>query len=212
MRNEDHAELPKNLHSGRLEGISIPDLLWAVGQSHKTGVLHVLHDSVERAIYISEGRLTFATSTDPDDRLGEHLLRAGLISVDQLDRAVARLDSGKRIGTLLVEMGAISPQDLVDGVIEHIRRIIVSLFAIEEGEYWFEEGELPSAEVITLEMKTAEITLEGIRQVRSFSKIRRSVGPRRPVTHCPESEEPKKEARKCCFSRDGLGSHGLRPD
>jgi hypothetical protein len=57
----------------------------------------------------------------------------------------------------------------------------MSLFPLEDGEYRFEEGALPTEELITVNMKMEQLLLQGIRQVRSFSRIRRSVGPPRTL-------------------------------
>ena len=178
--SENHLpDLAVELNGGRLEGISVPDLLWGLCQDRRTGVLRVNQEGVVKSIYIENGRIIFAGSGHPDDRLGEMLLLQGLISLDQLERAVSRLDSGKRLGTLLIEVAAITPHDLIQGVLAQVKKIILNLFSLEEGEYWFEERPLPTEEVITLTMRTAEILFQGIRQVRSFSRIRRSVGPLR---------------------------------
>lgn len=176
MDETRRSELAPALKAGRLEGMNLPDLLWALCTRQSTGVLHVETPGVSRTIYFMEGQIVFATSSDPDDRLGERLLREGLISLEQLAEAVRGLQNGKRLGTLLVEAGSLTGEQLVSGVLSQVEAIVLSLFVWEEGEYRFEEGALPTAEVITLEMRTAEILLRGIRTIRSFSRIRKSVG------------------------------------
>ena len=82
------------------------------------------------------------------------LLRKGLITYRALEESVRALKAGKRQGTILVENGAIRSRDLVEGVTEQVQEIIYSLFGWEEGAYEFEEGDLPSREVIVLRMST----------------------------------------------------------
>jgi len=163
--------------NGRLEGLSVPDLLWNLCRRRSTGVLHVTARGITKRVYIDSGRIVFALSSDPNDRLGELLLRDGLITLDQLEGAIVLLTSGKRLGTILVGAGHLTPENLVRGVLNQVRGIVLSLFPLEEGEYAFVEGPLPTEEVVTLGMRTAEILLQGIRQVRSFTRIRKSVGP-----------------------------------
>ncbi len=169
--------LPASLVNGRLEGLSVPDLLWNICRSRSTGVLHLTSRGITKKVYINEGRIVFALSGDPDDRLGDLLLREGLITLDQFEDAFTKLSSGKRLGTLLVDAGHLSPENLVRGVLSQVKGIVLALFPLEEGEYAFVEGPLPTDEVITLGMRTTEILLQGIRQIRSFTRIRRSVGP-----------------------------------
>jgi hypothetical protein len=179
MSDKGGQELEAGLVAGCLEGISVPDLLWRISRRGKTGVLSVSYDDTTKRVYIQDGKIIFATSSDPDDRLGECLLRDDIITLDQLQRAASRYRPGKRLGTVLVEIAAITPQDLVNGVVSQVKDIALSLFPLEEGTYRFEEGDLPTQEVITVGMNTEELLLQGIRQVRSFSRVRRSVGPPR---------------------------------
>lgn len=169
--------LPASLVNGRLEGLSVPELLWNLCRRRSTGVLNLTSRGVTKKIYFSDGRIVFALSGDPDDRLGDLLLRDGLIALDQLEGALAQLSSGKRLGALLVEAGHLSLDNLVRGVLNQVKGIVLALFPWEEGEYAFAEGPLPTDEVITLSMRTSEIMLQGIRQIKSFSRIRKNVGP-----------------------------------
>jgi hypothetical protein len=169
--------LSPSLVSGRLEGISVPDLVWNVCRRRATGVLHLTLRGTTKKIYVADGRIIFAGSSDPNDRLGEMLLREGVITLDQLEQAIVKLSSGKRLGTLLVEAGHLSPENLVRGVLSQVRAIVLAVFAWEDGEYSFVEGPLPTEEVVKLTMRTPEVLLQGIRQIRSFSRLRRSVGP-----------------------------------
>lgn len=161
---------------GRLEGVSVPDLLWALSRGRRTGVLQLARNGITKSIFLQEGRIVFAASTDPNDRLGEMLLRDGSIRLDHLEAGIERLGTGKRLGTLLVESGHLSPQALVRAVVSQVRSVVLGLFVWDEGEYHFKEGSLPTEEVITLGMRTGEILLQGIGRVRSFARVRRSVG------------------------------------
>lgn len=175
LRNEQG--IPPSLVNGRLEGLSVPDLLWNLCRRRSTGVLHLTSSGLTKKVYIDAGRIVFALSGDPNDRLGDLLLREGQITLDQFEAAFVKLSSGKRLGTLLVDAGHLSPENLVRGVVSQVKAIVLGLFPLEEGEYAFVEGPLPTEEVITLGMRTGEILLQGIRQIRSFTRIRKSVGP-----------------------------------
>jgi hypothetical protein len=177
MDERNATSLPSSLVNGRLEGISTPDLLWNLCHRRSTGVLQLHARGITKKIYIDGGRIVFAASSDPNDRLGELLLREGIVTLDQLERAIAQLAGGKRLGAILVESGHLSPENLVRGVLSQVKAIVLGVFPWEEGEYAFVEGPLPTEEVVTLGMRTAEILLQGIRQIRSFTRIRKSVGP-----------------------------------
>jgi len=161
---------------GSLSEVSLPALLRGAVRARKTGVLRVGDGAVNKTLYVSDGRIIFATSNDPDDRLGEMLLRKGVITYRALEDSVAALQAGKRQGTILVENGSIRSRDLIEGVTEQVQEIVYSLFPWEEGTYELQEGDLPSREVIVLRMSTGDLLREGIRRVRRWSRIRAGVG------------------------------------
>ena len=176
MEHDRPTEIRSALLAGRLEGFSLPDLLWSLCRCQGTGVLRLVRGDFETAVYIEEGRIVFASSSDPDDRLGELFLRGGLVKIDQLEQAVSQLHTGRRLGALLVEAGSLKPEELVQGVLTQVETIVLDVFEWEEGDYQFEEGPLPTEELIKLNIKTSELLMRGIRQLRSFTRVRRSVG------------------------------------
>ncbi|HLA77267.1 MAG TPA: DUF4388 domain-containing protein [Vicinamibacteria bacterium] len=161
---------------GSAQASALPALLRQLVRHRQTGLLRFARGSLTKTAYLSEGRLIFASSADPDDRLGEMLLRKGLISYAGLEESVRALQAGKRQGTILVESGAIRSRDLIEGVTEQVREIILSLFLAEEGDFEFTAGDLPSREVIVLRMSTADLIMEGIRRLNRWSRIRAGVG------------------------------------
>ena len=163
--------------SGTLPPGGLPALLRPLVQAGRTGVLRLKRGDVGKSVYLSDGRLIFATSSDPDERLGEMLLRKGRISYRALEDSVRAMGDGKRQGTLLVENGAIRARDLVDGVRDQVQEIVYSLVAWEDGVYEFTEGKLSAREVILLHMSTPDLMLEGVRRVDRWSRIRAGVGP-----------------------------------
>ena len=128
-----------------------------------------------RSVVVHEGRLVFATSSNPDDRLGELLLRRGRISLRKLVDAGHAVAPGKRLGTILVEQGVLSPKDLVAAVVEHTQEIIYGAFQWTEGRFHLEPGAAPG-ESITLNIRTPDLILEGIRRIESWSRIERGMG------------------------------------
>ena len=126
--------------TGRLEGLALPDLLWVLSGGGKTGSLLVTSGERKRTLYLKDGQIIFAASNDPDERLGALLLRNNAVTLDDLDTAVRRLHSGKRIGTIMVEAGSLIPERLVAAVLEQVRGIALDLFTWEEGESMLERA------------------------------------------------------------------------
>jgi hypothetical protein len=179
MRDASPHELAPSDWSGRLEGVSPAELIWEICRAHRTGVIRVTRHPVQRELYVQDGQIVFATSSDPNDRLGERLLRQRKISLDHLEVALGQLRSGKRLGTLLVEAGALTSDELVTAVVCQVRAVVLGVLSWERGDYAFLEGALPTREVITLQMETAALLLHGLRHLRSVGHVQRRVGPPR---------------------------------
>jgi hypothetical protein len=161
--------------SGRLPDHEFPDLVREVYGRRWTGLMTLNHLGAEKTIRVQEGRLVFASSSIPDDRLGELLLRRGRITLDQYFGAGAAIRKGKRLGTILVEMGALDAHELVKVVVDHTLEIIYGAFQWTEGLYHLTES-VGAAEDIVLKLSTPEIILEGIRRIDRWSRIERAVG------------------------------------
>src|SRR3954468_13848049 len=100
--------LPGGGLEGRTNDLPIPDLLQHLRKTGATGVLTITSGGARKAVYLKEGRVVFAGSNLPNDRLGEILLREGKITVEEYEESIKALTKGKRQGRVLVEMGALS--------------------------------------------------------------------------------------------------------
>ncbi len=161
--------------TGRLADHEFADLIREVYGRDWTGLLTLNHMGIEKSVRVQNGRLVFAFSSARDDRLGELLLRRGRITLHQYVEASRAMRKGIRLGTVLVEQGALDARELVKAVMDHTQEIIFSAFQWTEGLYHFTEGEA-SSEPITLKLSTPDVILEGVRRIESWSRIERAVG------------------------------------
>ncbi len=164
--------------SGLLEHYHISDILLYLKNSNKNGILEITKGPIIKKIYVKSGNIIFATSNEEDDRLGEFLLRTGKITPDQYSNSVDILKkTGKRQGTVLVELGYLNPHDLIWAVQNHVEEIILSLFQWENGEFLLIEGQLPTKELITLKISTANLIYQGIKRINSLTSIKNALPP-----------------------------------
>ncbi len=162
--------------TGSLKAHSIPYILMCLSRQKATGTLAVAVQGIIKKVYLSKGEAVFSSSTYADDRLGEMLLKAGKITVEQYDKSVELLKkTGKRQGAILVDLGYLTPKDLFWGVKYQVREIIFSLFQLEDGQYEFIEGPIPSDEVITLKMTMGNLIYEGVKRIDNWTKIRKEM-------------------------------------
>jgi hypothetical protein len=166
---------------GDLETSSVPELLRSLLASRETGVLTFNRGDLMKTVYIREGRVIYGTSNDPDERLGESLLMRGKITARQYLQASNMIRPERRLGAILVEMEAVDPEELVPAVEQHVRDILVDLICWNRGDYELvvkdvDPRDVELANVVTLNLSTENLILEGIRQCRAWSQVLRGIG------------------------------------
>jgi len=161
--------------AGRLDQKDVADVIQELSTTRATGRLALEHGGRRILITVEEGGLVFASSSDPDHRLGPMLLRRGAITLRQMEDAVRSLSPGKRFGTILVERGHLDTKELVRGVVDQTRGIILHAFTWTAGEYRLQEGPGPGEE-IKLSISTPQLVLDGISTIDAWSRIERGCG------------------------------------
>ncbi len=164
------------LLQGDLIQDALPDVIRRVYTRRLSGELVVSHQAISKSIYFELGAIVFARSNDRADRIGESMMRNGLLSEADFLRASEAMGRGKRFGRVLVEQGIISERDLSNAVTFQVLGIIYSLFEWTSGQYRFVAAEKPVPDDLRLELSTANIVLEGARRIRDFNIIQRGMG------------------------------------
>jgi hypothetical protein len=161
---------------GDLDTTSVAELFRSLLASRETGILTLRNGEITKSIYIQKGRVVYAASTNPDERLGESLLVQGKITARQYLDASSLIRPGRRLGGILVELGAIEPDDLIPCVEQHAKEIVMDLFGWVHGEYELNIKDMDPENVITLNMSTENLILDGIRRCRYWSQVKAGIG------------------------------------
>jgi len=118
---------------GNLEDLGLGEILQIVNLSRKSGVLELVSGARSGRIYLQVGQIVRATATTFPENLGDLLLRAGLVDLDIIKRALCiqqEEGAGRRIGDILVERFGID-RSAVDAVVsQQIERIVCSFTSI----------------------------------------------------------------------------------
>ena len=99
---------------GNLEEAGLPDVLQLLSLGRKSGCLSVEDGEMHGEIYLSGGKVTFASVSGRTERFGEMLVKNGLITRDQLQTAVDTQARGpkRQLGHILVDSGQVDRADL----------------------------------------------------------------------------------------------------
>jgi hypothetical protein len=162
--------------AGQLDREEFLAVLVRLCRDGETGVLRVARGAVDRTFQIKEGRCVFATSTDPDDGLVSHLFRRGVISLKDREEVARRLLTNKRVGTILLELGALDEDDVTRMVREQVTEILNDTARWDSGEYAFTPGELPTLEEITLDSGVEDLVVQAVRRIPSWSRALAALG------------------------------------
>jgi hypothetical protein len=154
-----------------LSTLPLAVLLEALHAAERSGLLQYVHRDHTKWIYLHRGEVVFAASNQRVDRLGECLLRAGVLTLDQLREAERRFTPPARFGKVLVEHGFLTPRELWNGVKYQVEEIVRSLFAMPAGTVWFWQGELQPDNVVRLSLETRRLVAEGIQRSEELRKF-----------------------------------------
>lgn len=162
--------------SGEIRGHTIPHLIHDLGAAGATGLLTLTDRDSRKTIQFVQGMILFATSNERDDRLNQLLLKANVVELPGLLKALElALATKDRLGEVMVRLKMMGPADVEKWVRLQVREIVNSVFAWTRGQYAFEEQRAPG-ESITLGVPADVLVVEGVRRVVSWARAYEEVG------------------------------------
>jgi CheY-like chemotaxis protein len=168
-----HQRTPLSAH-GTLESMPLPHLLHAVFSEQRTGRLDISAGGANRSIFFVGGMPVYAESSIPEETLGAHLVRQGVIDQVQNARAVTEMTrTGRRFGEVLLKLGLIGPHDLFRELESHLVEKVIGAFGCHGGGYTLVDGDSWKDEVIIARMPPGRIILSGCQRHWPASLVRR---------------------------------------
>jgi hypothetical protein len=157
---------------GNLETMPVADVLQWAANGRLTGTIRISRAEITKMIYIEKGKIVSCTSTDPREFLGHFLVSQGAISESDLQGAVIDQDrlSGL-LGQILVQRGAITDGELDEMLRLKAEEAIFDLFTWDDGQFVFNEGELPGFELVPISLDVQGLVLEGMRRLDEWERI-----------------------------------------
>ena len=165
---------------GPLKELNIHDVFQLLDLSQKTGVLRVRSELRQNAgtVYFEGGAVVGAEIQSNPHPLGKLLLRTGKLSEEDLTRARATQTSGdsRRLGEILVAIGAISPRELNRQVRQQIEEVVFELMGWAEGYFAFEEGSTQAWQPeAAIRIPTGHLLMEAARRIDEWSRIEKKI-------------------------------------
>lgn len=162
---------------GSLKEASLPDVLQLLAMGQKTGCLSVAHRSNFGSVYFDRGRICYAGIVNRRDRLGDILVKSGLVEREALEQAIAAQDRHpeQRLGEILVGRGVLSREELHRQVRTQIEEAVYHLFTWNEGTFSFEPDIRPEEQDLLVAINPESLLLEGARRVDEWGLIEKKL-------------------------------------
>lgn len=146
-----------------LSDYTIPLQLQQLYREKVTGLLHLQRGDAKKIIYIMDGYPIFTRSNVLNECLGRMLVKEGVITQVDCDQSVERSkESGRLQGTVLIEMGLLTPQEVQAALIRQVTDKLLSTFAWRTGTYQFVPGKNFKKSVTRIKLTPAALIMQGI--------------------------------------------------
>jgi DNA-binding response OmpR family regulator/DnaJ-domain-containing protein 1 len=142
-----------------------------------SGALLLRRDKVKKIVYFRDGTPELVKSNLLVECLGRVLVREKMISEAECEESIKRMKaSGRMQGTVLIEMGCISPHNLQHALHVQLQEKLFDLFRWERGEYQFNPRVALPPEPISLGMTCAQLILQGVRRGYDTTRLAQDFG------------------------------------
>jgi serine/threonine-protein kinase len=153
----------------QLDPRTLPATLFRLALERETMMLLAQSGNQRKKIYLADGFVEYASSTDSEQLLGERLVRDGLILPVELDMALALAPRhGGRIGDALVGLGILRPIEVFRALYEQTRERAAELLRWREGDLWLARGVRSHEEILPQGLGALELWSDAI--TRGFSE------------------------------------------
>jgi hypothetical protein len=161
---------------GPLRELDIHDVFQLLDLGRKTGVLRITSDLRQNAgqVLFERGAVIAAHIQSNPHPIGALLLKAGRVGEGDLAEARALQTAGdpRRLGDILVELGAVTRRELDRVVRQQIEEVIFELMSWSEGYFSFEDGAIDRVVVdAPVHIPTEALLMEAARRIDEWSRI-----------------------------------------
>src|SRR5664279_5501507 len=163
---------------GSLKEASLPDVLQLLAMGQKTGCLSVADRNNFGYIFFDRGRISYASIVNRRDRLGDLLVKHGVVTQLELDVAIeaqSKAHRGKRLGEILIEQQILTREELHRYIRVQIEEAVYYLFTWTQGTFSFEADMRPEEHDVIVSINPESLLLEGARRVDEWSLIEKKV-------------------------------------
>lgn len=169
-----------------------PEIVAALHRQGKSGILEFKDENSSYRIHFHKGSILAVEGGGLKDALSQRLVNSGKVAPWDLELAmeVAKGAKGKKLGQILIEMGLLKKESLISELNQKLKDTFTALFDLEKVQFnFYEEDVQPSIWTILPTFTTADLILEGCRNMKNTLPIARML--RYPENYLSISSDAK---------------------
>ena len=173
----------------------------------KSGPLIFKYEGLQRYLFFHDGFLVFAKITHPQELLGEVLFKLGKISKTTYSEIDSYIDPTLRLGESLMKKGLISEEDLYAGLAYQMREITLNIFPFFDGKFKFQERRKFEEEEFKSKITIPDLIEEGIRRMKYHPQLEKFMVKKVPFPKSEDfTDRLTEEERNIVGTIDGSSS------
>ena len=162
-RSQGPAAPANPVGSGSLADRHVGGLIFDLADTTAIGTLSLVRGKVRKDLYVRSGQVVAADSNLRQEALGTLLCAKGVIDEGQLSYLLSETKArGHKMGAVLVELGWMSPDEVLQCLAAQARKRIVDCLRWDEGEYSFTLGDTFGDRVLEHDLDVAETVFLGL--------------------------------------------------
>jgi hypothetical protein len=169
-------------YRGDLSQTALPEILYTIHRFQVPGVIEATREGVMKRVYIKEGNVVHASSSDREDSLGNYLLRSGALTPEVFEETMRERERlQKRYGVLLIERGILSPGEIYRAIRQQIEEVVWSLFYWQDGAVIFSIGDFREPDSVRIQLPMRQVILQGIKRAPNAKALAARLGRKETV-------------------------------
>lgn len=163
MQDELETSTANPVGSDSLSAKHVAMLIFDLAETSATGTLSLAHGKVRKDLYVRNGQVVAADSNLRQEALGALLCAKGIIDETQLTYLLSETKSrGHKMGAVLIELGWLSPEEVLQCLAAQARKRIVDCLRWDDGSYTFAPGDAFGERIIEHDLDVAKTVLLGL--------------------------------------------------
>jgi hypothetical protein len=165
---------------GETSDVNLADLLSVLARRLHSGRLAISLEGEEIQLFLDQGRIVSVSSSNYGMRIGQTLVRLGILDSVRLEAAVREQEeSGTTlpIGEILCQNGWVTREDLARGAEEQCIEALTRVIVAKQGTFMFSRDAAPRAANALVTLNTDGIVLEASRRADEMITLRSLLPP-----------------------------------